>query len=200
MIGPQYGISWIDNFTPTDAIEPPPPRADGPSLMEGLQPGVVVLQPGDHPFPTRYARWSQTIRIEPSMYLDALVREFLLWGGRIVIRKFDTPRELAALGEPVVVNCTGLGSRELFGDRELVPLKGQLTVLVPQPDVNYHTTGGTQPPSPGSLGLHMMPRGDGIVLGGTSQRDTWTLEPDEAERKRVVDGHIELFTRMRRPA
>jgi hypothetical protein len=46
----------------------------------------------------------------------------------------------------------------------------------------------------------MMPRGDGIALGGTSQRDTWTLEPDEAERKRVVDGHIELFTRMRRPA
>jgi hypothetical protein len=42
-----------------------------------------------------------------------------------------------------------------------------------------------------------MPRGDGIVLGGTSQRDVWTLEPDEDERKRVVDGHIELFSRMK---
>jgi hypothetical protein len=201
MIGPLYGVSWIDNFTPTDSNPPPTPAsADRPSLMAGLQPGVVVLQPGEHPFPTRYARWSPTIRIEPSVYLDALVRDFLLWGGRIVIRKFDTPRELAPLSEPVIINCTGLGSRELFGDQELVPLKGQLTVLVPQPEVNYHTTGGVQPPAPGSLGLHMMPRSDGIILGGTSQRDMWTLEPDEGERKRVVDGHIELFTHMRRLA
>ena len=201
MIGPLYGVSWIDNFTPTDSNPPPTPAsADRPSLMEGLQPGVVVLQAGEHPFPTRYARWSPTIRIEPSIYLDALVRDFLLWGGRIVIRKFDTPRELAALSEPVIINSTGLGSRELFGDQDLVPLKGQLTVLVPQPEVNYHTTGGVQPPAPGSLGLHMMPRSDGIILGGTSQRDMWTLEPDEGERKRVVDGHIELFTHMRRLA
>jgi hypothetical protein len=43
-----------------------------------------------------------------------------------------------------------------------------------------------------------MPRTDGIALGGTSQRDVWTLEPDEAERKRVVDGHIEVFSAMKR--
>jgi hypothetical protein len=66
--------------------------------------------------------------------------------------------------------------------------------------VNYHTAGGLRPPVPGSLGLHMMARSDGIVLGGTSQRDVWTLEPDEAERKRVVDGHIELFAAMKNPA
>jgi hypothetical protein len=45
----------------------------------------------------------------------------------------------------------------------------------------------------------MMPRSDGIVLGGTSQRDVWTLEPDEAERQRVVDGHIDVFSRMQSP-
>jgi hypothetical protein len=43
----------------------------------------------------------------------------------------------------------------------------------------------------------MMPRSDGIILGGTSQRDVWTLEPDEAERKRVVEAHIELFAAMK---
>jgi glycine/D-amino acid oxidase-like deaminating enzyme len=199
MIGPLYGVSWIDNFTLLDEIHPPAaPNAERPNLMAGLQPPEVLLQPGEHPFPTKYARWGPTIRIEPSIYLDALVRDFQLWGGRIVIRKFDTPRDLASLREPVVVNCTGLGARDLFGDRELLPLKGQLTVMVPQPEVNYHTAGGTRPAPPGSLGLHMMPRSDGIVLGGTSQRDVWTLEPDETERRRVVDGHIELFSQMKR--
>ena len=39
----------------------------------------------------------------------------------------------------------------------------------------------------------MMPRTDGIVLGGTSLRDDWSLDVEETERKRVVDLHIELF-------
>ena len=34
----------------------------------------------------------------------------------------------------------------------------------------------------------------GSSLGGTSQRDVWTLEPDEDERKRVVDSHIAVFS------
>jgi len=162
-------------------------------------PGREVLQPGEHPFPTKYAVRTATIRIEPSIYLDALVRDFLLWGGHLVIRKFDTPRDLSMLTEPIIVNCTGLGARDLFGDQELVPLKGQLTVLVPQSEVNYHSQGGirNEPERPGSLGIHMMPRTDGIALGGTSQRGVWTLEPDEAERKRVVDEHIEVFSAMK---
>jgi hypothetical protein len=43
----------------------------------------------------------------------------------------------------------------------------------------------------------MMPRSDGIVLGGTSIRDDWTLTVNEAERKRVVETHIDLFNAMR---
>ena len=198
MAGAGYGVTWIDNFNLVNELRTPsPPSPDRPAPLPQLLPDEVVLQPGEHQFPTKYALWSPSLRIEPSIYLDALVRDFRLWGGKIVIRKFDTPRDLAALREPIVINCTGLGAKELFGDPELVPLKGQLTVLVPQPDVNYHTNGGLTPPPPGSLGLHTMARSDGIALGGTSQRDVWTLEPDEAERKRVVDGHIALFNAMK---
>jgi glycine/D-amino acid oxidase-like deaminating enzyme len=201
MAGPYFGVSWLDNFTLSDTPtnpNAPPPNPERPNLNAGFDAGREVYGPGEHPFPTKYAIRNPTIRIEPSIYLDALVRDFLLWGGRIVIRKFDTPRELMSLSEPIIINCTGLGARELFGDRELVPLKGQLTVLVPQPEVNYHTQGGSRAPErPGSLGIHMMPRSDGIVLGGTSQRDIWTLEPDEDERRRVVESHIAVFNAMR---
>jgi D-amino-acid oxidase len=199
MAGPYYGVSWLDNYSLTDDPSPPPANPDRPNLNAGFNAGREVLQPGEHPFPTKYAIRNATIRIEPSIYLDALVRDFLLWGGHIVIRKFDTPRDLMTLGEPIIVNCTGLGARDLFGDQEVVPLKGQLTVLVPQPEVNYHTQGGLrpQPERPGSLAIHMMPRSDGIALGGTSQRGVWTLEPDEEERRRIVDSHIEVFSAMK---
>jgi D-amino-acid oxidase len=198
LAGPHYGVSWLDNYSLVNELRQPQPQdPQRPSLNEGLLVEEEVLGPGEHPFATKYALRSPQIRIEPSIYLDNLVRDFQLWGGRIVIRKFDTPRELAALREPIVVNCTGLGAKDLFGDQELVPLKGQLTVMTPQPEVTYHTNGGV-PPVPGaSLGIHMMSRSDGIILGGTAQRGVWTLDPDEAERKRVVDSHIAVFSAMK---
>ncbi len=195
LAGPHFGVSWLDNYS---LMENPPSAPPPTSLTARFSVGQELLGPGEHPFPTKYALRSPEIRIEPSIYLDCLMRDFELFGGRIVVRKFDTPRDLMTLREPIVINCTGLGARDLFGDQELVPLKGQLTVMVPQPEVQYHTNGGV-PPVPGaSLGIHMMARSDGIILGGTSQRGVWSLEPDEAERKRVVDSHIKVFSAMKR--
>jgi D-amino-acid oxidase len=198
LAGPHYGVSWLDNYSLTNELPNGQNRnAEGTDLQARFNIGREVYGPGEHPFATKYAVRSPQIRIEPSIYLDNLMRDFVLFGGRIVIRKFDTPRDLTTLREPIVFNCTGLGARDLFGDQELIPLKGQLTVLVPQPEIQYHTNGGV-PPVPGaSLGIHMMARSDGIILGGTSQRGVWTLEPDEAERKRVVDSHIAVFGAMK---
>jgi hypothetical protein len=43
----------------------------------------------------------------------------------------------------------------------------------------------------------MMPRMDGIAVGGTSERGVWTLEPNDEARKRIVGQHIQLFAGMR---
>lgn len=96
-----------------------------------------------------------------------------------------------------MINCAGLGSRALFDDQTMVPLKGQLTELLPQPEVTYGTSGPNENTGGDSVGIHMNPRGDGIALGGTSERGVWTLEPNQDEMKRVVDGHIKLFGAMR---
>ena len=203
LAGPKYGISWIMNYTPTDSGPPSGGGGGGANTGRGpLMPASipnprVVLEPGEHPFPTRYAIERQEMRIEPSIYLDALMNDFLLWGGKVVIRKFDTPRDIAALPENVIVNCTGLGAKAIFNDPELMPLKGQLTVLIPQSEITYSTSGGARPPAPGAGFIHMMPRTDGIVLGGTSLRDDWTMTVDEPQRQRIIDTHIELFDLMR---
>jgi len=147
----------------------------------------VVFGPGEHPFPFKYATRRPTIRIEPAIYLDALVRDVLLFGGRLVIRKFESRNDLMSLPEPLIVNCTGLGSRELFGDKELVAVKGQLVLLVPQAEVTYQASGG---------GATMMPRNDGLALGTTMERDVWTLEPNPEARVRVVEAAIKFFGAM----
>ncbi len=205
LAGPHYGVSWIDSYTATDTLPgsvtrsgtPPGGAAAGERasrtaslLPDHMRLPRVVLGPGEHPFPTKYATCRPYLRIEPSLYLDALLRDLLASGGRVVIRTFDTPRDLMTVPESLIVNCTGLGSRALFGDAELVPVKGQLTFLVPQPEVTYQASG------PGASAL---PRSDGIALGFTAERDVWTLEPNEDARRQVVDACIKFFGAMRGP-
>jgi D-amino-acid oxidase len=195
LAGPKYGVSWIYNYSPTDDAQVG--RGSNPLMPEETRLGNVILGPGEHPFHTKYAIQRPEMRFEPSIYLDALMQDVVAFGGKIRIRRFDTPRDLMTLDESLIVNCTGLGAKALFGDPDLVPLKGQLVVIIPQQEVTYSTNGGVSG-SPAGAFVHMMPRRDGIILGGTSERDVWAMEVNEAERKRVIEGHMQLFAAMRR--
>ena len=196
---PGYGVYWIDSYNGTDD----PNRQgggnnDGDLVPEALRTGRdrEILGPGEHPFPTKYAIRSSALAIEPSIYLEALMRDFALFGGKIVIRKFDTPRDLMSIKEPTIVNCTGLGSKTIFNDDELVPIRGQLTVCVPQPEVNYRASGRL----PGSMvNASVNPRSDGLVIGNMQDRGNYSLEPNDEVRQQNVNAAIEYFSRMRAP-
>ena len=126
--------------------------------------------------------------IEPAIYLNALMRDYLLNAGRIVVQEFASARDLMALREDLIFNCTGLGSRDLFGDLDLHPLRGQLAILLPQPEVRYALGGG-----PG----YMFPRADGILLGGTFERDVWDTTPDPAAIAEIIASHKRFFDSFR---
>ena len=193
------------NYSPTDNEQAGRGGGGGaaaagqaPLLPASIPNPRLVLQPGEHPFPTRYAIERTEMRIEPSIYLDALMNDFLLWGGKVVIgssrRRATSPRSTRTSSSTAPAS----ESKALFNDPELMPLKGQLTVLIPQSEITYSTSGGARPPATPDAGfVHMMPRSDGIVLGGTSLRDDWSLDVNEKERQRIVDAHIELFSSMR---
>jgi glycine/D-amino acid oxidase-like deaminating enzyme len=195
---PGWGVYWIDSYNATDDPAPGPANAADDLLPEALRTGRDrdVLGPGEHPFPSKYAIRTSALAIEPSIYLETLVRDFMLFGGKIVIRKFDTPRDLMTLPESIIVNCTGLGSKTLFNDQELVPIKGQLTLCVPQPEVNYRAF-GHNPNS--TVNASINPRSDGIAVGNMMERGNWSLEPNEEVRKQNMDAAIQFFINMRAP-
>ena len=94
------------------------------------------------------------------------------------------------------MNCTGLGSFSLFDDKELVPIKGQLTFVVPQAEVNYRASCRM----PDGTNASINPRGDGIVVGNSQEVGNWSLEVNEEIRKRNVEAAIAFFSGMRPPA
>jgi D-amino-acid oxidase len=183
--GDDYAVHWLPSYIVTDEpfseTEMLAPKGPFPEVF----PELHDLQPGEHRFPYRYVRQFMAMLIEPYAYLRALLRDYRLAGGRVLLREFHDVGEIATLPESVLVNCTGLGARALFSDSELIPIKGQLTVLLPQPEVNYIVLAGD---------LYMFPRRDGIVLGGTHIRGDWSLEPDLVAKSRILAGHARLFS------
>src|ERR687887_541325 len=77
LVRPSYGVYWIDSYTATDDPDPTP-STDGDLLPDHLRPNRnrEILEPGEHPFPTKYAIRTPSLSIEPSIYLDALMRDF----------------------------------------------------------------------------------------------------------------------------
>ncbi|HET9482981.1 MAG TPA: FAD-dependent oxidoreductase, partial [Xanthomonadales bacterium] len=174
LVGPRYGVSWRRNYGLSAAEHP---ISAFTAALRDVAPELGNLPPGEHPFGPRWVQQFDTMMIEPSLYLPALMDDFLAAGGRIEVRELATLREIASLPATAVFNCTGLGARDIVGDAELVPARGQLVVLLPQPELNYNLYGN---------GAYLFPRHDGLVIGGTFQRGDWNLQPDPADTQQIL--------------
>lgn len=188
LAGPKYGVSWISNYTVGSQPAPPDNFNDRHADMYPL---LIDLASGQHPFPARYVRHYSTMLIEPSIYLPVVMQDFYAAGGSIKVVDFSSREHVLSLQEPVIMNCSGLGARQLFNDEALFPIKGQLSFLLPQEEVDYMIIG--------NAGLYMFPRQDGILLGGTFERNQWSTEPDPVATRRILDGHSVFFRAMQDP-
>jgi D-amino-acid oxidase len=170
-------IYYIDDKPPALGLE----EALLPDLFSGER-----LPPGAHPWGSRHVMVVPGMAIDPTPFIAALREDFLRDGGEILAREIRSRDEIATLAEPVVFNCSGLGSRVLAADTELIPMKGQLTLLEPQPEIDYMLALDSEM-------LYMVPRGDAIVLGTSKTRGDWSLDPNPAETRRVIAGMRNLF-------
>jgi glycine/D-amino acid oxidase-like deaminating enzyme len=183
LVSARYGVSWRETYLLSEGGATGPTSVN--ALIADLRPPIVPLARSDHPFGSLRASRTLTMHIEPSVYLLAVLTDYRVANGRIVVRELADAQSIKELPHPLIVNCTGMGAAALFNDAEMLPIKGQLVVLAPQPEVDYITVG------PGDL--YMMPRQDGIILGGTHERGEWSLEPNPVETTRIMKGHQSLF-------
>lgn len=102
--------------------------------------------------------------IDMPKYLDWLKTEFYQGKGTSAKCKIDSFTDLKNEFD-FVINCTGLGSRELCCDEELYAIKGQL-IVVSNPGINYFFA---ERGNDKEL-FYWMPQGKKIVIGGTAER------------------------------
>jgi glycine/D-amino acid oxidase-like deaminating enzyme len=193
-------IEWRDGYRLLDDASGPAGGhgVDGepayPNLEQRIRdigPRGELLGPGMHPFPmSNVIRYSNLV-FNISSYFRLLVGDFLAAGGTIETRVFEKPGDLSRLREKTIVNCTGYGARALFGDESIVPVRGQLMRLIPQPEVTYGLNYDWH--------FYMLPRRDGILLQSQAPGDFGNADttPDRAAAERTVAELAALNDRIR---
>jgi D-amino-acid oxidase len=153
-IGMGFGVSQRPNYTAT--------RAENFDLVLKLAPGLIPdpIPLARLPFagpPTSGFEY-QTLLVEPPIFIPRLEHDLRTRQVPFVRRSFASSAEiLSTLAENIIINCTGLGAMTLWNDTAMLPIKGQLVLLPPQPQLQY------------LYGQHgyLFPRTDSVVVGGT---------------------------------
>jgi len=195
-------VEWTDEYSLSDLSPAQEQASQGPDSgldfahyrdrVRDLTPRSLDLPPGSHPFPTRYARRSSNLMFNIAGYSRQLVNDFLVEGGKLEHMEFHSPSDLSQLSQRVVINATGYGARALWNDESIVPVRGQIAWLIPQPEVNY----GVQ-----YKNLIILSRRDGIVVQdvGTSEMFGYgdsDEQPDRAAAESAVQVVAGLYGRI----
>jgi glycine/D-amino acid oxidase-like deaminating enzyme len=171
--GADFGIDVRKNYTLDHSI----PALDGftdvvPRYRRGTLPFAKLNSAG-----REYTTWLQN----PHILLPKLRTDLAAASVQFVQRQFNTRRDVAALSENVIVNCTGLGAKTLFGDNHLVPERGHLVLLQKtDPDQSYFFSGDCM----NDVICYVFCRQDDIVIGGT------VLSGHDAPRQIAADADV----------
>jgi D-amino-acid oxidase len=185
--------------------------ADDPATGVRMLPGIELLPAGADPaalpdwaahipdfrvargdeVPPGRVGWAFTVPVaDTSAYLRWLAGRFVAYGGQVERRDVGSFDE-AAEACRVVVNCTGLGARELAGDGSVRPVRGQV-VRVENPGLTHFWLDEYHPD-----GLaYVVPRQTDCILGGTAEEDADDLHPDPATADAILRRCTELEPRL----
>jgi D-amino-acid oxidase len=149
-------------------------RATGDDLKPGYADGYVIDVP----------------LMVPAVYLSYLERRFTDSSGTIDIVS-EGIKDLRALEVPLVVNCTGLGARDLCDDDRLYPIRGQV-VRVTNPGL---TRGLDDDHGPLAL-TYIIPRRTDCIVGGTAEKGVWDSTPSDETTAAILERARTLEPRL----
>ena len=197
---PGTPVEWSDRYT---LREEAPGTVKGPDdplgfasyedRISDIMPHGETLSAADNPFPVPHVRRGSAMQFNVADLAHTLMSDFLTAGGRFEHREFHSPAEFAALKEKVVINCPGYGARALCRDETITPVRGQISWLIPQPEVNYGLFYN---------GVSVLSRRDGIVVQAVWGGDMMGYGDDQevidrAETERSIRTIAELYARMK---
>lgn len=122
--------------------------------------------------------------IEMPIFLDYLMQRFAAAGGSVERWALSVLEEVESRA---VVNCAGLGAREIAGDGRMVPIRGQV-VRVRNPGIPRFILDEGNPEGV----TYVVPRSEDCILGGTAEEGNWYTEPDSEIAESILRRCVRL--------
>jgi len=143
-------------------------------------------------YPAASGGWSYYApTCEGKRYNAWIMAKFQANGGSIIMRKINSFSELANEQYNCIINCPGLGAKELCNDNEMYPIRGQVR-RVRAPWVTWFVMLDNEKGS-----TYIIPNSESIVLGGTTQKDDWNQELREADLEHILRGTSEVVPSLK---
>ncbi|BFZ19793.1 hypothetical protein BsWGS_22832 [Bradybaena similaris] len=135
----------------------------------------------------KYGYTFTTVVTQSHKYIVWLLKKFRENGGTTEHRTVKNLQEL--YGEfDLVINCTGLGARELVSDSSMFPVKGHL-VSVYAPWVKHFFLTEDD--------VYLIPHDDKLHIGGIREKGNYNLTADPATRERILSRAEALFPQIK---
>ena len=176
---PAAGVAEMAGLvaSPGDAEREPPAFTTGAGPAASCDPGELPAG-----FATGW-RYSAPV-VDMPTYLDFLLAMLLSNGGHLdigpVLSGLTQAADISAA--PVIVNCAGIGARDLVPDVGLTPVRGQVVVAA-NPGLTEFFVGEREDPSEVT---YIFPHGPVVVLGGTQQHGSANMQPDPAIADQII--------------
>lgn len=164
----------------------------GPPDWAGLQPDRTPC--GSDDLPPGYShgvRYSAPL-VDMPLHLDYLLTRLRAAGGTLTIRRLTSLGQASADPRAVIVNCSGIGARQLVPDVEVFPIRGY-HVVATNPGLREFLEADTGDPV-GLLAIY--PHRDHVILGGTAEREVWDRERDDAIAAAIIERCARLEPRL----
>ncbi len=156
--------AWWKDAIPKDQIR----KATDEEIPNGYHLGYVMNVP----------------LISPPIYLEFLLKQFKRLGGEITVQYVNSIEELNTT-ENIIVNCTGLGSRELVNDNSMYAIQGQIVKTKAAANINCiidETERGVME----GFG-YVFPRPDALILGGTAVKGNESRIPADKTAQEIIE-------------
>jgi glycine/D-amino acid oxidase-like deaminating enzyme len=105
-------------------------------------------------------------------------------------KNIESIKDLLQLPEDIIFNCSGLGSREIFNDTMLVPIKGHLVKFTAQPEIDFIVSKWHQKKD---TFFSLIPWKTQLVLGGTMEKGVENLDIDEQKINDLIESAKNFF-------
>ena len=188
---PGTGVQTVTGLQADRGAPPPPgPLPDWLAELGTATPCPPSGLPGGFTSGWRYAA---PLAHMPT-YLGYLQARFEKAGGQVETATVTSlPGAGRDRGARAVVNCTGMGARDLVPDPAVTPFRGQVIVAA-NPGISEFFIG---PADDIADLVYLFPHGDTVVLGGTEGAGDWSLDPVPALADRILRDCAAVEPRLR---